>query len=118
MEHLEDGLTCLISAAFGSCRRHCPYSHMRSSDAIASAGAKMLRPICSQLSHTADLKNLQADVISPSQLKAKICKTTLLLSMLYQALTLSCHKVTAETTVFILWKSSALLISGCRAEAF
>lgn len=57
-------------------------------------------------------------LFSPSQLMAKTCKASLLLSMPYQALTLSCHKVTAETIVFILWKCSALLIFGCRAEDF
>lgn len=63
MEPLKDGLTCLISGAFGSCHRHCPYWHMRGSDAIANAGARLLRASCSQLSHTADLTNLQVDAI-------------------------------------------------------
>ena len=108
MESLKDGLTCLISGAFGSSRGHCPDWHMGESDAIGNAGTRLLRPSCCQLVQATSrwssgkpsgwcysaLPNLWTKQVRPPRL---------LTLLLYHAFTLSCCNVTAGTAVCFSW---------------
>lgn len=113
MEHLTMALPVWFQEHLGALRGTVLTGTRRESDAIANAGVRPLRPSCCQL--------FQATRWWSSGKPSRWCYSALpnlgtkqvrlhrfLTLLLYQALTLSCHKATAETTVFILWMWSAL----------
>lgn len=80
MEHLKDGLTCLISGAFGSSHRHCPYWHTEGKRCHCRCRrqAAHTKLLSAGSSNTLVIfwQTFRLMLLSPSQLTDKTSKTT------------------------------------------